>query len=237
MPQTTKTSILRPRQEFVQGFKDITPLTLGVVVYGLAFGLLASQARMSELQTGVMGALVFAGSSQIVSIERIVSGGGAVSALIAGLTLNVRILLMTASLREELSVRPWWQILLGVHLTTDENWALMHAARARGQIVGYWYLIGGGTSLLVFWVLATTMGVGFAAALPEPRAVGIDFAFTAAFIAMLRNMWRGQKDALPWLISIGTAVIVVMFVPVEPSWAIIIGGITGAAAAGGWSNG
>lgn len=225
-------TIIQPRQEFWNGFRDITPLTLGMIVYGVAFGLLASQAQMSELKTGVMGATVFAGSSQIVGVERLVAGAGAFSALVAGLTLNARILLMTTSLRRELSGRPVWQILLGVHLTTDENWAMMHAARARGKTAGYWYLVGGGASLMIFWVLATTCGVGFARVLPEPRAIGIDFAFTAAFIAMLRNMWRGQADALPWLVSIGCSVCFILFAPFEASWALVVGGLAGAAIAG-----
>ena len=225
-----------PRQEFLRGFRDITPLTFGVAVYGLAFGLLASQAQMNELQTGFMSAMVFAGSSQIVGVERLVAGAGAFSALVAGLTLNARILLMTAALREELAARPWWQVVLGVHLTSDENWVLMHATRAKGENVGYWYLVGGGVSLLVFWVLSTTLGVGLARALPEPRSIGIDFAFAAAFIAMLRNMWRGRPDALPWAVSIGCTACVVHFAPFDSSWALVIGGLTGSATAGFMTN-
>ena len=226
MPPNPMTTIARPRQEFVNGFRDIAPLTFGVIVYGLAFGLLASQAKMSELQTGIMGALVFAGSSQIVGIERLVAGAGAISALVAGLTLNVRILLMTASLREELSMSPWWQILRGVHLTSDENWALMHTARAKGQTVGYWYLVGGGASLLIFWVLATTLGVGFARALPEPRAIGIDFAFTAAFIAMARAMWRGRQNIAPWVVTFAVTVLLVK-AGIESAYAILLASLCG----------
>lgn len=223
---------LTPGAEFWAGFKDITPLTFGVIVYGVAFGLLASQANMSDLETGLMGAIVFAGSSQIVGVERLVSGAGAVTALIAGLTLNARILLMTASLREEFATRPLWQILLGVHLTTDENWALMHAARAKGREVGYWYLVGAGLSILIFWVLSTGLGASFAQALPDPKALGIDFAFTAAFIAMLRNMWRGRVDLLPWFVAIAVAISVALYAPIESSWALVIGGLAGAGIAG-----
>jgi predicted branched-subunit amino acid permease len=91
------------RAEFLTGLRDIAPLAFGVAIYGLAFGLLAVQAGMNGLQTGIMGTLVFAGSSQIVMIERIVSGAGALAAVLAGIALNLRLLLITASLREELS--------------------------------------------------------------------------------------------------------------------------------------
>lgn len=85
-----------PMHEFRAAFSDIIPLTIGVAIYGAAFGLLAAQAGMSELQTGVMGTFVFAGSSQIVAVERLVAGAGAFTAAMAGLALNLRILLMTA---------------------------------------------------------------------------------------------------------------------------------------------
>ncbi|MGC1488732.1 MAG: AzlC family ABC transporter permease [Albidovulum sp.] len=221
------------RAEFMAGLRDIAPLALGVAVYGLAFGLLAVQAGMNGLQTGIMGTLVFAGSSQIVMVERIVSGAGAFAAVLAGIALNLRLLLMTASLREELANRPFWQVALGVHLASDENWALLHAARNSGKRVGYWYLVGGGLCLLVTWVVATTAGASLAAVLPAPRALGMDFAFTAAFIAIMRGLWRGARtDLLPWAVSGGVAALMLLATPLDPSWGMVIAAIAGALVAG-----
>jgi 4-azaleucine resistance transporter AzlC len=219
-------------QQFRSGFSDVLPLAFGAALYGLAFGLLAAQANMGVLQTGLMGATVFSGSAQFVAIERLVAGAGAATALIAGIALNLRLLLMTASLRDVLAGRPFWQKLLGVHMTTDESWALLHATRARGQIVGYWYLIGAGACMITLWLASTMAGAGFAAALPEPRALGIDFAFTAAFIAILRGLWSGARDVLPWIASAATVAVLVKLTPLEPSWALVIGGILGATLAG-----
>ncbi|WP_264211979.1 AzlC family ABC transporter permease [Leisingera thetidis] len=220
------------RSQLTAGLQDILPLAIGVGVYGLAFGLLAAQAQMDTLQTGVMGTIVFAGSSQIIAVERLVAGAGAGAAILAGLALNLRLLLITASLRQELAGRPWWQVLLGVHLATDENWALMHAVRARGRRAGYWYLVGGGLGLVAVWVLATVAGAAFATSVPEPKALGMDFAFTAAFIAILRSLWSGSTMLLPWA---GATVIVLLtglFTPLDPTWTLILGGLGGAAIAG-----
>ena len=219
-------------QEFRSGARDILPLAFGVTIYGLAFGLLAAQAGFNELLTGTMGALVFAGSSQIVAIQRLVSGAGVVVAIFAGLALNVRLLLMTAALRDEFAGRPFWQVLVGVHLTSDENWALMHTTRAMGRPAGYWYLMGGGATLLVTWLLATVLGVRFAHALPDPVSIGMDFAFTAAFIAILRNLWRGLGDLWPWVVSAGGAAALALLAPIDPSWALTCGGAAGALLAG-----
>ena len=130
-----------PSQEFWSAVKDISPLALGVAIYGLAFGLLAAQATMSDLQIGVMGTMVFAGASQILAVERLVAGAGAITAVVAAIAINLRMLLVTASIRDVYKDRPWWQLIIGAHMTTDENWALMLSARANGRAVGYWWLV------------------------------------------------------------------------------------------------
>ena len=151
-----------PQAEFWSAVKDISPLAIGVAIYGLAFGLLAAQAAMSELQIGVMGTFVFAGASQILAVERLVAGAGAITAVVAAVAINLRMLLVTASIREVYQGRPWWQLVIGAHMTTDENWALMLATRAKGRNVGYWYLVGGGACLFLTWVISTVCGVIFA---------------------------------------------------------------------------
>lgn len=221
-----------PQAEFWSAVKDISPLAIGVAIYGLAFGLLAAQAAMSELQIGVMGTFVFAGASQILAVERLVAGAGAITAVVAAVAINLRMLLVTASIREVYQGRPWWQLVIGAHMTTDENWALMLATRAKGRNVGYWYLVGGGACLFLTWVISTVCGVIFANNIPEPKALGMDFAFTAAFIAIARSLWRGNKDLLPWLVSVSVVALTLLSGLLDSSWALIVGGCAGALTAG-----
>ena len=218
--------------EFWSGFKAILPIALGVGIYGLAFGLLSAQASMNELQVGAMGTLVFAGASQIMAVERLVAGAGATVALVAAVALNLRLLLITASIRDVFRGRPIWQLVLGAHMATDENWALMLATRARGLQAGYWFLVGGGACLFVAWNLSTLTGFVFASSIPEPRALGMDFAFTAAFIAIARSLWRGHTDMIPWCVSISVVALSLYSGWLDSSWALIAGGIGGAIAAG-----
>ena len=225
------------RQEFLSAARDISPLAVGVAVYGLAFGLLAAQASMDELQTGVMGTLLFAGASQIVAVERLVAGAGATAAIIAGVALNLRITLMTAAVGDVFAERPFWQVAFGAHMTTDENWALMLATRNQGQNVGYWYLIGGGVILMATWLMASISGVAFATAIPGPNALGMDFAFTAAFIAIARSMWTGRRDPVPWAVSFAIVSLSIGTGTISSNWALILGGIGGAVIAGVSENG
>lgn len=220
------------KTELLKGAKEVIPLALGAAVYGLAFGLLATQAHMDALDVGLMGTLVFAGAAQIVAVERLIAGAGAFVAIVAGIALNLRLLLMTASIRDLYAGKPTWQLMLGAHLTVDENWALMLSRRAQGERVGYWYFIGAGLTVISAWVVSTVVGASFAAALPEPKAIGMDFAFIAAFIAIARSMWRGNTDLLPWCVSFILVVVTMTTGMLTASWALIAGGLIGSITAG-----
>ncbi len=221
-----------PAREARTGAGEIAPLALGVAIYGLAYGLLASQAGFSPAQVSIMGAAVFAGGSQIIAAQQLVAGAGATAAIVAGLALNLRLLLITASIRDIYAGRPWWQLGLGAHAATDENWALMLSRRASGKQVGYWYLVGGGLCLILVWCLSTTTGIIFARTIPDPKALGMDFAFTAAFIAIARSLWRGRGDLLPWLTALAVVAGTIRLAGLPPSWGLILGGIAGAGMAG-----
>ena len=217
---------------FRSGLCDAIPISLGVGIYGLAFGILAAGQGLSAAMTGFMSAFVFAGAGQIVALERLGTSAGAMIALVAGLALNLRLLLMTASLRDELGGRPLWQIVLGLHLTADENWVLMHAARNRGVPAGYHYLLGAGVSLFLAWVAATTAGAAFSGNIPDLGTGVMDFAFTAAFILLLTSLWQRRGDLAPWMISASIAALWSLVLPFDPSWGLIFGAIVGAAYAG-----
>ncbi len=217
---------------FAAGARDVLPLAFGTAVYGLAFGLLAAQAGFSPLQIGVMGVVVYAGSSQIIAVQQAGAGAGIAASVFAGLALNLRLLLITASIHDVYARQPWWKAALGAHLTADENWALLLAARARGRPVGWGYLVGGGALQMATWCGATVLGVVFAAAMPEPRALGMDFAFTAAFLAIAVSLWRGRSDLLPWAVSAAVVFGGVRLLGAPPHWMLAVGGVLGAAVAG-----
>ncbi len=184
-----------------------------------------------------MALVVYAGSSQIIATQQWMAGAGLAVSIVAGLALNLRILLMTASVRDLFARQPLWKTAFGVHLTADENWALLMAARARGREVGYGYLVGAGLTQMAAWCASTVAGIVFAEAIPDPKALGMDFAFTAAFIAIAWSLWRGRPDFLPWLAAVAVVFGGVKLAGAPPHWMLALGGLAGAAVAGARRDG
>ncbi|WP_166418915.1 AzlC family ABC transporter permease [Cochlodiniinecator piscidefendens] len=218
--------------EISLGARDMLPMALAAATYGAAFGLLASQSGFSFGQSLSMSALVFGGSAQLVALDQLTAGAGITAAILAGAALNMRILLITASMRAALVNRPWWQVALGVYLATDASVALMQTAKSRGALASYWYLCGGGAFLLLVWILATSLGALMSQGIPDPARLGLDFAIVAVFVALLPGLWRGRNDLLPWSAAAGVVLMFTWMFPSQASWALILGAIIGAITAG-----
>lgn len=214
------------------GARDMIPMSLAAMTYGVAFGLLATQSGFTFFQSFTMSALVFGGSAQLVALDQLTAGAGAVAAVLAGAALNMRILLITATMRPALSHRPWWQVALGVHVATDASVALMQTAQNRGLLADYWYLLGGGASLLLTWIAATSIGVLLSHGIPSAEAWGLDFAIVAAFVAMLPGLFRGRADVIPWVCAAVAVIVFTAFFPSHGSWGLIFGAVIGAVMAG-----
>ena len=71
----------------------------------------------------------------------------------------------------------------------------------------------------------------------KPKSLGVDFAFTAAFIAIARSLWRGRSDLLPWFVSVAVVFAGVKLAGAPSHWMLALGGLAGAAVAGARRDG
>lgn len=212
---------------FLTGARACIPVAISVAAYGVVWGVLARQAGLSILEVVLMSGLVFAGSAQFVALELWTAAPATLPIgpiILATLIVNLRYLLLTATLRP--LVRPGTEkrSALAMWLVSDENWAMTvgEMAKGRGSIA---YLVGGGTTVWCFWMVATVVGRLLGSAIDDPTRFGLDFAFTATFLALLLGMWKGKADLIPWLAAAAIAIISARLIP--GSWYILFGGIGG----------
>jgi predicted branched-subunit amino acid permease len=188
------------------GFIAALPISLGVAAYGLAFGVLAASAGLAPWDIAFMGMFAFAGTSQAIAVERLGSGVPIMLVLIPALAVNLRYAAILASLHEVLAGAPRYVWPLAVHMVSDENWALTMARRAADPTIGYRFLIGSGACVMLAFTAASTVSAAAIASMPSLTSLSIGFAFTAAFIALARSMWRRSTDLLPWVVAFVTTV-------------------------------
>jgi 4-azaleucine resistance transporter AzlC len=216
-----------PRHHFMLGARRCLPLAVSVAAYGVVWGVLARQAGLGLGDVALMSALVFAGSAQFVALDMWTASAAALpvgAIVVATLIVNLRFVLMTATLRRLFAGMRWRRALPMLFFVTDENWALtMGEAEDGYRTVPF--LVGSGCVLYVVWLCSTVTGRLLGAAFADPARWGLDFAFTATFLALLIGMWRGRADLLPWLVAAATATAASVWLPGK--WYILVGGLVG----------
>ena len=214
--------------EFFRGMRLFAPIAVSVAAYGLVWGVLAGQAGMSPLEVGLISGLVFTGSGQFVALPLWTPGSLPTLAILLALAMiNLRMVLMSATIRPLTDGVPQWKALLAMFFVGDEQWALTvgQMDKGRGTLA---FLVGAGTLGWAVWMVATMTGRLFGSFIADPAAIGLDFAFTATFLALLLGLWKGRFDLLPWTVGAAVAIVVARLVPGQ--WYIIAGGLVGSLA-------
>jgi 4-azaleucine resistance transporter AzlC len=213
--------------QFYAGARACIPVCISVAAYGLVWGVLARGSGLSLLEVLLMSGLVFAGSAQFVALDLWTTSPATLPIgplVIAALIVNLRYLLLTATLRPLYPDKGLWRGALSMYLVTDENWAMTVGAMARGG-GSVAFLLGGGVLAWISWMSTNLIGYGLGSAIDDPAKWGLDFAFTATFLALLLGMWKGRGDIVPWLVAALAAILTSKFI--DGSWHILVGGLAG----------
>ena len=217
-------------QEFSLGVRAQLPLQLGVVPFGMVFGVLGLAAGLTPLETVLMSSLVFGGASQVVFVQ--LWSAGAPPLIVGGsvAVVNARHLLYSAAMAPYLLSRPLsWRLLLA-YLLTDEAFAV---SSKRFEDVGdhaqvHYHLLGSGLTLWVCWQVATLFGVYAGTTIPE--SWHLEFAIPLTFIALIAPSLR-YRPHLAAACSASLVAILGQGLPYN-SW-LILAALIGIAV-GGW---
>jgi predicted branched-subunit amino acid permease len=169
------------------GAAAVAPMLLGVVPFGLVAGATSVSDHFGTAAAVGMSTIVFAGASQLAALQALAGGGSAIVAVIAACTINLRLLLYSASLAPYLAQERTSRRLLVAYLLTDQAYAVS-IARWSADPDGdphrrMPYYLGAALTLWVSWQLATLAGALGGAVIP--RSVPLDFTIPLVFLVLL----------------------------------------------------
>jgi 4-azaleucine resistance transporter AzlC len=220
--------------EFLAGCLDEAPLQLGVIPFGMLYGIGALAAGMPVWLAQLTSMLVFAGAAQLVIVQMLGAAAGALPIGLTAVLLNLRHMLYSASVAEHVRHLPRrWRVLLA-YLLTDEAYAVAILRYARpagpGPDLRHWYFLGCGLTLWGCWQLSTALGIAFGARIPPEW--DIDFAVPLTFIALLTLLVKERAGQAAALVA-ALAVLALAALPYRLGlvMAIVLGLLAGAAVA------
>ena len=209
------------RAAFLSGVRAELPILIGVIPFGMIYGVLALGAGLSRSTAQAMSAVVFAGSAQLIIAQLVgVSAPGLVIVLTASI-VNLRHALYSASLAPYLQkLNSVWKWSLA-YLLTDEAYAVtvMYYNRSideqlKNAVSGapeynpgskHWYFLGAGLALWSTWQVSTAVGIFLGAQIPASWS--LDFTLALTFIALVVPALRDKPGVLAALAAGLTAVL------------------------------
>lgn len=203
-----------------------------MALFGTAFGAVAAQKGITLLHAVLMSALMFAGASQFVAAEiwtYPMTVATVVTLALVTATVNVRFVLITASLRPWLGGLPAWRTYPALAMMTEPGWLVALRYRSGGGADAS-ILLGSGIALWLTWIASTAAGYLLGSLLADPQRYGLDLVMPVFFVVMLVPLWSGSRQALAWVVAGVVALLTATLVP--GWWHIVAGAVAGSVAAG-----
>lgn len=212
------------RTGVADGLLATAPLAVSVAAYGAVFGVLARQAGVTLVEAMLMNVFVFAGAAQLASLDQWAYPLPIAGIVVTVLLINLRLIMLSASMRPWLKTLPSRIVYPMLHILSDEAWAVA-MTRYRNGARDAGIVLGCNLAIVLAWLPAVALGHVLGAAIGDPAALGLDFAFPAVFGAMLFGGYRSRFDLVPWGVSGIVAWFVWWLLP--GTWYVIAGGAAG----------
>ncbi len=222
------------RFEFFSGIRGILPILLGVLPFGLIYGVSARGAGLPVIAAQAMSFIVFAGSAQFVTVQLIGAGVPFGIIILTACLLNLRHALYSASVAPYVKHLPGrWKALLA-YVLTDEAYAvtITHYRQAdeAGVSAGFataprhWYFLGAGLTLWVVWQISTAIGILLGANVPASWS--LDFTLPLTFIALVIPALKTRAE---WLVAAIAGVLAVLAAGLPLNLGLLVATLVGMA--------
>jgi 4-azaleucine resistance transporter AzlC len=205
-----------------RGFIAGQPLAPGIFIYGMVFGVLASERGLAWFQSLLMSVFIYSGSAQLAVLQGW-TRHPAIAPLVATiLVINARYLLYGASIQPWLCTAGRSRAFATLFVLGDGNWALsMREYHAGYRDAGF--IFGSGLATFMPWLLGTVAGYLLGNSVPDPSRFGLDFMLVAFAAAIGISVWRGRDDVVPAVAAIAVALALHRWVP--GAWYIVGAGL------------
>ena len=168
----------------LRALADAVPIVIGYVPMGAAYAILARQAGMGFFPTVLMSLIVFAGASQFIAVGLLAGGATAFEVVVTTLFVNLRHILMSASLSPHYRDAPRSLIPFVAWGVTDETFAISIGRYASGE-ADYRYGLTLHYTAYASWVSGTVAGSLAGGLIPPALQSSLEFSLYAMFVGLV----------------------------------------------------
>jgi predicted branched-subunit amino acid permease len=206
--------------------RDIWPMVLGVVPFGLLIGVTIGHLHLGALVGLGSAALFFGGSGHLAALTLLEDGAGPLAVLATVAVVNCRMALYAAALAPRFAGQPAWFRWLAPQVLVDQTYAV---ATARPDLHGaafrrYWLTAGG--VFAAGWLGSNAAGLLLGPVLPAHSP--LEIAVPAMFVGLLVP----QLVHRPAIVAAGVGgVVAAAASPLPQGTGLLLGALAGLLAA------
>lgn len=206
-------------KEARDAYRAGVPIFIGYVPAAVAFGILSKGCGISLLESFCFSALVFAGASQFIALNLLVTGMGPGGIILTTLMVNFRHFLMSACLSTKIAGTRKQNIFLMAFGITDEVFSVL--SFKPGPLSPKFVIILESAAYSA-WVGGTVAGYVLGGFLPEILTKSMGVALYALLLAILLPEIRQSLKALVLAVASGILNILLIKLDLLPhGWNII----------------
>jgi predicted branched-subunit amino acid permease len=175
----------------------------------MLFGVVATEAGFTSVQTMAFSSVVFAGAAQFTALQLMADDAPFLIVVATALAVNLRMAMYSASLAVWLGRAPLWKRALIAYVNVDQSYAVSinryedEPDLSLTQRIGFFF--GAVTPVCPMWIVATGLGIWFGDMVPDWMA--LDFAVPICFLAIIAPMMRTLAHMVSAVSSIVLALV------------------------------
>lgn len=168
----------------IQKIAPALPVVMGYLPIGFAYGVLAINSGLRPLEAIAMSVFVYAGSAQLMAVSLFSQGVNPFSIIATTFIINLRHLLMSASLSGYMDQWKKGQVATFCFELTDESFGVHSLRFERGENAPAGSILINLTCQAA-WIAGTVAGVLAGGLITDVKPLALDYALPAMFIALL----------------------------------------------------
>lgn len=180
------------KRALLHGIRDSLPFIVVVAPFGLLFGVVATEAGLSPLQTFGFSVAVIAGAAQFAAVQLMADNAPLLIIVATALAVNLRMAMYSASIAPYLRGVPFWQRAFMSYVLVDQSYAIgllkyeTEPELTPPERAGYF--IGTIIMNMPVWYGGTLVGALLGNRIPPEYA--LDFAVPITFLALVGPMLK-----------------------------------------------
>lgn len=214
------------KSTYLKGILDSSPFILVIIPFASLFGLVATEAGLSVVETLTFSIVVIAGAAQFTALQLMQEQAPTLVVIISSLAVNLRMAMYSAALTPYIGAAPLWQRALAAYLTVDQSYVVSVAEYERRPEMSIAlrmvYFFGVVTPIVPLWYGFTFIGAYLGAWFPDGWA--LDFAIPITFLAMIAPMFRTLAHVVAALVAVAVSLLAA---GIPYSLGLMVAGIVG----------